>query len=351
MINSPSYCTREDVKRALDRKEGVTADWEIDRVVEAGSRAVESPNVLNRVFYPTVDTRVFDWPTSGTNGWTLWLDENEIISVTEITNGDGTILAADEYFLEPRNVGPPYASIDINIGSGISWEASASTFQQSLSVEGVFGYNVNTRAAGNLEAAIGSTSATSITITDGSKIGVGDLLLIDTERLLVMDRSIVTTGTTLGGNIAAQKNVEQFDVVDGSLIHAGEEITIGAETMLVLRVNSNTVTVKRAWSDTTLASHATSDVVYASRSLTVSRGDLGTTAATHLDNAAVYVHDYPSSVRTLAIAESLAILGQERSGYAQVIGSGDSAREMRGNGLRKLREDVRANYGRKGRCW
>lgn len=349
MINRPTYCTREDVKRALDRAEGVTADWEIDRAVETGSLMVEHPDVLNRVFYPTVTTRYFDWPVVGSRPWVLWLDENELVSVITITNGSGDALPATDYFLEPRNVGPPYASVEIDLSSGASFEAATGTYQRSVAITGVFGYDVTTRAAGAAGEAL-DDSETELTVSDASKIGVGDLLTVGAERLLVQDRVSVTTGLTLGGDITAAKNVEQF-TASGAGLNIGEVVTIDAESMLVVAIASTTITVRRAWDNTTLAAHSSGATIYAPRSLTVQRGVLGTTAAAHVDGAALTVHDYPPPVRSLAIAEALTMLGQERSGYARSIGSGDSAREHRGAGLKDVRKAVRGVYGRKGRCW
>lgn len=58
MISRVCYCTREDVKNALDIKETARNDDQIDRAIEGATDTIEDD--LNRKFYPEVDTRYFD---------------------------------------------------------------------------------------------------------------------------------------------------------------------------------------------------------------------------------------------------------------------------------------------------
>jgi hypothetical protein len=51
--------------------------------------------------------------------------------------------------------------------------------------------------------------------------------------------------------------------------------------MLVVDRYTATVIVERQWSGSVLAAHSSGDTIYAYRTLTVQRGQLGTTAATH----------------------------------------------------------------------
>jgi hypothetical protein len=78
----------------------------------------------------------------------------------------------------------------------------------------------------------------------------------------------------------------------------------------------------------------------------VIRGTLGTTAATHLISAPVARQAYPSLIRDLAIAESVNQVLQETSGYALVVGEGDTVRPASGAGLAELWAEVVARYGR-----
>ncbi|HEY5986046.1 MAG TPA: hypothetical protein VIV12_06615, partial [Streptosporangiaceae bacterium] len=89
--------------------------------------------------------------------------------------------------------------------------------------------------------------------------------------------------------------------------------------------------------------------IYAPRTLTVTRGALGTAAATHSLAAPVLRHVVPGLVRELCTAEALNTLAQEQSGYARVVGEGETAIEVRGQGLQQIRSDALAVYGRRAR--
>ena len=54
------YCTREDVKRALDVKETVQSNGQIDRRIAASTDSIEG--LCHRRFYPWTGTRYLDWP-------------------------------------------------------------------------------------------------------------------------------------------------------------------------------------------------------------------------------------------------------------------------------------------------
>jgi hypothetical protein len=123
---------------------------------------------------------------------------------------------------------------------------------------------------------------------------------------------------------------------------------LDSERMLIVDIAGNNLTVKRAWDGTVLAAH-TGSSIYAPRTLTVTRGALGTTAAIHTTAAAITCHVVPGLVRELCIAEATNLLLQGASGYARTIGAGDYTKESSGTGLANLRDQVYAAYGRKSR--
>jgi hypothetical protein len=181
-------------------------------------------------------------------------------------------------------------------------------------------------------------------------VGVGSLLRIDSERVIVTGRTQLDTGQTLGGTgLTNQNNAVTVAVASGAAFAAGEALLIDGERMLVEDITGNTLVVKRAWDGSTIAAHTVGAAIYAPRTLTVARGALGTTAATHLTAAPVYRWDAPGSVRQLCVAEALVDLMQGRSGYARTAGSGESEREVSGRGLKDLRDRVYVSHGRKGR--
>lgn len=340
------YCTREDVMSALDFKETARNTRQVDRAIESASRMIEG--MTHRRFYPETDTRFFDWPNDQSGrSWRLWLDQNELISVTKLTAGGVEIPAAD-FFLEPANDGPPYTHIEIDLDSS-SVFSSGGTHQRAISVLGVFGYSAEFESAGTITDPVATTTATTINVSDSSLIGVGDLIKLGTEHMIVTGRSMLDTGQNIGANLDASNSAVTVPVTDGTAFHAGETLLIGSERMLIVDIAGNSLIVKRAWDGSVLAAHTSGADIYASRTLTVERGALGTTAATHLDNAAVSRHVVPGAVRALAVAESLVTILNETSGYARTVGAGESEREAAGRAVVQLRKQVMTLYGRMAR--
>lgn len=343
MITSPCLCTREDVKRALDIKLTARADDAVDRAIEAATGVVHGQ--LHRSFFPTTATRYFDWPTRS-RAWILRLDQHEVVSVTRLESG-GVEIPSSDYNLEPNGSGPPYTRIEIDIASQSAF-ASGDTTQRAIAVTGVFGYGADTAPAGALDGDITDT-ATTLTVTDGSLLGVGDVLLIGTERVLVAGRAMTGTGVTASALTAATSDTAITVSSADSAPQAGEVILVDSERMLVIDAAGTALAVKRAWDGSVLAAHDAGSAVFAERRLTVARGQLGTTAASHTDGATVGRHVVPGLVRQLAVAEAISQGLQEGAGWARQAGSGDNEREVLQRGLGVLRDQAYSTYGRKGR--
>lgn len=339
------YCTREDVKSAIDSKETARNSAQLDRLIDAASRSIEQ-QMRHRKFYPEAATRRFDYPTEYTNPnrrWRVWLDEHELISVTSITSFD-TVIPSTDYFLEPVNDGPPYTHVEIDLDS-TAYFGHGTTHQREIVIVGTFGYTDDDDPAGALAAAISTTSATTCDVTNSASIGVGSIIKVGSERMIVTGRSMLTSGQTLQTALAANLNNETVVVTTGSSFFVGETILLGAEKMLVEEIAGNNLIVTRAWDGSTLAAH-TAPTIYAPRTLTVERNALGTTAATHSSGAAITVHRVPGLIRQLCIAEVITALQQESAAYGRVVGSGDNQREAEGAGLEDLRERAYNAHGR-----
>lgn len=338
------YCTREDVKAATDMKEAARNNAQIDRAIDAASRAVEG--LTHRKFYPEIDTRYFDWPNyQYASSWRLWLDANEVISVTSLTSG-GTVVSSDDYFLEPNQYGPPYSNIQIDLGSSASFN-SGNTRQRSIGVTGLFGYREDLSNATTL-AASASDSATSLSVASSNRLGVGSILKVDSEYIVVTEKLMSDTGQNLQTPLSAVNNDTLVSVSDGSLFAAGDAILLDSERMLVVDVAGNSLVVKRAWDGTALASHTGSDV-YAQWTLRVERGAFGSTAAAHEDDSVVKEFEVPGLIKQLTVAEALNSMLQESGGYARSTGTESNEATYVGRGIEAIRNQVRMTYGRKAR--
>ncbi len=347
----PVYATREDVMRALDSKTTARNASQVDRAIESASRDVEA--LCHRRFYPQIATRYFDFPgPQYARPWRLWLDDSELISVTSLSSGGVPINEAD-FFLEPNRSGPPYNRVEIDL-AGPATFGGGDTHQRDITLTGLFGYRNDETTVGALTAAVASANATSITV-DGpaaAALGVGSVVRLGAERLLVTARTMADTGQNLAGDLTAQNSAVSVTVADGSGFAVDEVVLIESERMLIVDIAGNTLTVKRGWDGSVLAAHTAGADIYAPRTLTVRRGALGTTAAAHDSGAAVVRWDPPGPVRDLVLAEAVAQLDNERTGYARTRRTGDggsSERAMDATALAALRDRVYASHGRKAR--
>lgn len=340
------YATREQIKAALDIAETARRDAQIDRAIEHSSRTVEGK--LQRRFYPWTGTRYFDWPNPNSRtSLRLWLDENELISATQVAvdNGD-TVLTAGQYFLRraDNRDEPPYTYVEVNRAVNAAF-SSGSTTQRAVQIAGEYGYRADTTPAGALAEALDAVE-TAVDVTDSASIGVGTIIKVDSERMTVTSKTMLTTGQTLQTPVDATEADTTIAVTTGSAFTIGETILLNSERMRIVDIAGNNLTVERAFDGSTLAAH-TGSTIYAPRTLTVVRGDLGTTAATHSTSAAITAHVVPGSVNALCVAYSLNQLLQESAGYARISGAGENAREFTGRGIRSLEDDALRACGRR----
>lgn len=350
-IQRACYTTRERVKTAVDLKWSARIDPQIDDAIEAASDAIDGD--MHRVFYPEITTRYFPWPNfQYAYPWVLWLDNKELADITAnvpvVTTG-GTLIPASACNFEPINSGPPFTYLelrrDMNYGFGVG-----PTPQRDIAITGTFGYWTRTASAGALAVAMSDTTGTSATLTNGAVVGIGDNMLVGSERMLVTDKTMVDTGQAQQGLgcSTAKASDNLLAVTDGTKFSPYEVLLLGSERMQVVDVAGNTLTVRRAWDGSVLATHAGAEI-YAQRLLTVTRGALGTTAATHLIGSSVSVGLVPGLIRQLATAYALVDVAQQSGAYAQSQGEGATQVTKIGQGIPALRDEAYQAFGRKSR--
>lgn len=346
------YATREAVKATLDIKLTARSNDLVDRAIEAASRDVEE--FLNRDFYPVVATRYWDWPDQYARPWRLWLERSELISLTSITSG-GVAIPSGNVNLEPNRSGPPFMWLELQLDTNSAF-GGGRTPQRDIAITGLWGYKNDESPAGTATATAGS-GATTLTVSDSSAIGVGQVLRAGTERLLVTEKTMASTGQTLQAPLTASKKDQLLQAVNGAAYTIGEVLLLDAERMRVDDIAGNALIVEREFDGTTLAAH-TGSTIYAPRTCTVTRGALGTTAATINSGDQLHRWNPPGPVQELVIAETVIALLQGASGYARVTGVGTQARQVGGGtntktsygaGIEGLREQVYNACGRKGR--
>lgn len=352
-ISTPVYTTRETVKRALDQGEVARNNANIDRCIESASRSVEG--LCHRVFYPRVATKYFDWPNQqGAVSWRLWLDVSDLISITTLTSG-GTAISSGSYFLEPNTTGPPYTRLEVSLATSSAF-GGGSTHQRDITVNGLWGWNDDHTSTGlTIEALDASETGIDVNAATAAQVGVGSILKIDSERMLVTDRTQLDTGVNVGGSgLTNSKGDTALTVADGTQFAVGEVLLIDSERVLITDIAGNTLVIERAFDGSNSAAHAIGADIYAPRTLTVQRGALGSTAATHLSGATVSAWQVPSGIRQLATAEAIHELMQEQTGWfrtmsASSIFGGTARRAATVEALVDLRDQIYRTYGRKAR--
>lgn len=328
----PWYATREDVMSATDVKVSARNSVQLDADLEAASRTAEL--LTHRRYYPWSGTRYFDWPADqGGRSYRIWFDQYDLISLTSIANGDGSTVPTANVFLDPQD-GPPYTSAEVSQNTTSAF-AAGGTWQRAVGFTGLWGSSNDQTSAGTLAAGI-NASTTAVTVSDSSVVGVGSLLTVGAERMIVTARATATTTATLGASLLSSAGADAVTVSSGALVHAGEFITVGTEIMQVYAVTGNVLSVKRAVQGTTLAAHTLGDTVYAPRALTVARGATGTTAATASLGDAVTVWVPPGPIHNFTVALATSFGQQRTGGWTK---EADAA-------LDALTEQVRAAYGR-----
>lgn len=345
-ISRATYCTREDVLSALGLGASPRQYLKIDRAIESAARSIDGR--CHRTFHPTTATRSFPWPdqSSSALAWRLWLDGSELVDVTTLTSG-GTTIPAEGYYLEPQRYGPPYSSIEINLATSYGWSTGNSN-QRAINVtSSSWGWTNATETVTTLAATINGSAGT-LTVASGARVGVGDLLTIDTERMIVTGRAWADTGKTTSGTLAASTVATSLAVAAGSDWVEGETLLIDTEQVEIIGIVGNTLLIDRAINSTALAAHAGAATIYAPRTLTVTRAANGTTAAAHAGAAAVARAVVPGPVHALAVGEALVELQQVSAAYARTAGSGDNERVIgAGAGLGDLRDQVETSFRRK----
>jgi hypothetical protein len=336
-----SYCTREMVQSALGYADNVRTNRRVDSAIRAGTREIEG--FLHRTFLPRLATRSFDMPDTDI----LWLYDSELASApTSFTSGGTTMTNGTDYILRPES-GPPYRWIEERSAGSVKFQAGA-TPQNSLSITGDFSYPCRTIAAATLSGGINSSDF-ALVLDDSSLVGVGSLLAIGSEYILITERLMSSTGTTIAGNLTTSKSEVIIPVASGVAVALAETIQVDAERMRVLGIDGNELIVERAVAGSVLAAHTSGATVMAPRTCAVVRGMRGSTAASHSDADGVDVLRPPSQVEELCSAIAGNIVTQSSANWAARQGASETQYQPDARGILLLKEDVYTAFGRKTR--
>src|ERR1700748_1036082 len=304
----------------------------IDRAIEAGARRggklCQRGDDIRPGFGQWAGTISFDYPNDQTAQiGRMWLDNHALLSLSAVQLGTQTV-PPSAVLLYP-NSGPPYNSIQLDRSTGYLLQMGIRSWQNSTMLTGTWGFRP---------------------VTTSAPHGVGTAILADSEWMLVTGRRVSASPGTLGADLTGAASAQLITVADSSKYALYEEIVIDAERMLVVdSISSTSITVLRAASGTTLAAHTSGTPIFQYRTLIVQRGAWGTTAAAHSTGAAVSDQYVPEPVKALNLAYALDEYYQEGAAYARVVGEGENAQQAYGRAVSDLADEVSVTYGRRNR--
>lgn len=134
MTLTNGYCTLAEFKSWQNiTSTNATDDTTIEGIIEMASRFIDAET--KRTFYARSETKYFDVP----EGRELPLND-DLLTITTLTNGDGTVLTSTYYNLVPKNRSPYYA-IRLKELSSYAWSVDSSgNTEYVITVVGTWGY-------------------------------------------------------------------------------------------------------------------------------------------------------------------------------------------------------------------
>lgn len=329
MTEAQVYCTLDEALGDLGIP-GVMDEAQAMAFVRAASRWIAKRGE----FLPATETRRFD----GSGKQTLWIDP--LIELTSITV-DGTALTAGEYVLYPRGrhwTNGPYTSIELE--NRARW----TDLPDSVVIAGRWGLWDSTKSSGATATQDINTTDT-LTVSNGSRVSPGAVVVIDAEQELIEARSDPTDSNTALDE-AVDNAAELFDLGtgDGNTLFAGEIIRVDFEQMKIFAISDDTLLVGRGWNGSTRDAHDANTAVYVYRTFEVVRAVNGTTIADHNTDAVSRVLA-PDDVNYLARQMTGLMLKKAASGWAGKVGNLEMGEVFYNNEFPKEAiEQVMRNY-------
>ncbi len=210
MIYADTYLTTLNAVKQLLKLGGV--DPEDDALVE--SHIITATDLItgfcNRSFVPYRETKTFDARGDGIvdHGRTLLL-RDDLLAVHTLTNGDGAVIASNQYTLLSGSGYPKWA-VELLPSTGLAWTYTTD-WQNAISIDGTWGYHedyarawVSTldtvKTVGGIDAVM---QAITVADADGkdaryhTRFAVGQLLRIEDEYLKVAAVDTATNALTV----------------------------------------------------------------------------------------------------------------------------------------------------------
>ena len=140
MTITNGYCTLDEFKSYIvARGQALAIDYIDDTVIEAiiekVSRDIDQES--QRTYYARTETHYFDVPEDSQTVLELG---DDLLTVTTLTNGDGTVITSSYYTLYPLNAGR-YRELKLKPSSGYIWLSDSNGDTDGvISVAGTWGF-------------------------------------------------------------------------------------------------------------------------------------------------------------------------------------------------------------------
>jgi len=176
------YTTLTDVKNTYIGTTKTGQDQLFNDLIDSTSQEID--DISNRRFVPWVNTETYDTPANRYGPLDL---DDDLLALTTLTNGDGTVIPSSAYKLYPLNAWPKERIVLLS-SSAIGWRLTGQGDREgAIAVLGIYGYHDDYtnawRQVDTLNGAMSDTTGASFTTTGSATIKAGQLVQIDSEML------------------------------------------------------------------------------------------------------------------------------------------------------------------------
>lgn len=293
-------------------------DASIQMIIESISRYFDSRT--HRSFFPHIATRYFSVPEDQNDSRILFLDD-DLLEVLTLTNGDTVAITSTDYNLKPKNYSPHYA-IQLRDSSSVFWATNGSgSLENVVSILACWGFQTEYArgwtSIGTLSAAITDTTSTSFSLTAGHTLVTDKIVKIDTEIMNVSTlQSLAIASSTNATPIEITTATPHGLATGNQVVIANHLVNTNANgTWVITWVSTTKFTLTGSIGSGVGAATGTvlSNSVVSNTFSVNQRGDNGSTAATHLVNAPVYVWNVQPEIK-MATLMTVQSIYSERSG-------------------------------------
>lgn len=333
-VYAQSYCTLAELEEDLNLQ-GSEREGRVMPKIKTASDFIQKYIGL---FFPVLMTRSFN------GGYQKRLYVPPLLSISTIYNNSTALVGGDIIARPEKRYWPngPYAWIDVD-----PFPVNLSLWygvDEGVLITGEWGMYKLTQ---DLEATTGASQiagATTLRVSDGSKVSPGMVVLIGSEQEYIKSTSTPVSAVTTLSAAITDSEAQTIPLTNGALVNVGEIIRCGVEQMKITDINGNTAAVVRGWNRTVKSTHLISANVDVYRIFNVTRGVNGTTDAAHDSGYSVYRQAVPDDVNMLCRKMAGRMLKDAQGGFSGVIGDPTMGQAQYLYILPKELDDIRQAY-------